>query len=367
MEYRLPLKTAEVIVAMGPESDGNFSVCTNGKIYHSESFGDLLEEKNFRSFKSALQKYLKREGLVPTVVLTDLHPDFLTTIYGRELAKKNKARLATVQHHLAHVFSAVGDRLIDGQTHPDSFVGIAADGTGLGDDGLIWGGEIFKINISKKQASITRIGHLENQTLIGGDLAIREPARVLVSVLGKFLGPAEVFSLIKQYYPKKTFDLLVAQASQRFNCYETSSTGRILDAAAVLLGFSPNERKRKHGPIACLEENSSTPYLLKPAVTEDDGMLILKTTELFAYLAARLDGDKRRLAATAQKYIADGLGEIAKTGQAPIYFAGGMANNKIISSVLADQGAYLSTKIPRGDAGISFGQVIYFLLADSRD
>ena len=38
-----------------------------------------------------------------------------------------------------------------------------------------------------------------------------------------------------------------------------------------------------------------------------------------------------------------------------------MADNKIIYSYLQSNGVIANKKIPRGDAGISFGQVIYVI------
>ena len=180
---------------------------------------------------------------------------------------------------------------------------------------------------------------------------------------------------IKKYYSKNEFELLWNQLSQNFNCLETSSTARLLDAVSILLGFSKNERLGKHGPVELLEKNSTTPYTLKPITEFDERekMWILKTTPLFEYLIKNSGKDKFRLAATAQKYIADGLLEITaklKTKShrtEAMYFAGGMANNKIISEILESSGIHTNKKIPRGDAGISFGQLMYCLLANPWD
>ncbi len=368
------MTTSMSILALGAESAGNFSVFSRNKIYHSQDFGDLLEKKNFQKFKKTALQYLKQNKIRPNVVLSDLHLLFKTTLWANELTQKFKAKHVKIQHHLAHIFSAIGEKIICDSKFiiPNSFIGIACDGTGYGLDGKIWGGEVLKISNLKSQISnlqITRFGYLENQILIGGDLAVREPARMLISVLNKFLSKEKIYNFVKKYYSRNQFELLYNQFQQNFNCHETSSTGRILDAVSVLLGFSKNERNYKHEPIDLLEKNSTKPYKIKPEIKTLNNVLCLLTTPLFEYLIKNLSKDKKRLAATSQLYIAKGLYKISQKAnlKSQIYFAGGIANNKIISFYLEPKGVYTNQKIPRGDAGISFGQIIYYLLANPRN
>ncbi|MBU2578860.1 hypothetical protein KKA09_01970 [Patescibacteria group bacterium] len=184
---KLNIKKTSKILALGAESAGNFSVFSDSKIYFSHDFGDLLEEKNFQKFKKTILNYLKKNKIKPDVILTDLHPVYKTTIWGKHLAKKYKAKHIQVQHHLAHIFSSIGDKIIHNSKFiiHNSFLGIACDGTGFGTDEKIWGGEIFKLQIANCKLQIERIGHLENQTMLGGELAIKEPARMLIAILDK--------------------------------------------------------------------------------------------------------------------------------------------------------------------------------------
>ncbi len=369
-KINLPSKKRLTILALGAESAGNFSAYKDGVLYCSEDFGDLLAEPNFARFQQSLQKFIQKNNFRPDVILSDLHPLFLTTRLAKKLAKKYGAEYISVQHHLAHIFSALGDQKLHAKSRrlESEFLGIACDGTGYGTDGKIWGGEIFHISLHGRKSKIQRVAHLENQLLLGAESAIREPGRMLIAILSNFLEKEAVYGYVKKYYTKNDFAVLYSQWQQKFNCPETSSTARVLDAAAVLLGFSPNERRKKHGPSEMLEKNSNKPYPLQPQIMydEQEKMFILLTTPLFEFLIKNIHKDKKRLAATAQNYLAQGLGEIAGRKQA-VYFAGGLADNKILSAVLKKSGAYTNKKIPRGDVGISFGQIIYFLLADPRD
>jgi hydrogenase maturation factor HypF (carbamoyltransferase family) len=194
-----------------------------------------------------------------------------------------------------------------------------------------------------------------------------------------------IYKFVKRYYTRNQFEVLYNQLQSGFNCPETSSTSRILDAVSVLLGFCQNERNFKHEPALLLEQNSTRPYAdLKPKILKMVDKQTkkvtseLSTTLLLSYLLSSLSSkDRHRLAATAQHYIAQGLYEIIQKchpelvsgsikkipGRArnDIFLAGGIANNKIISEYLISQGAIVNQKIPRGDAGISFGQIIYYL------
>jgi hydrogenase maturation protein HypF len=377
-------KHKETTLALGSESTGNFSAFHNGKIYFSEDFGDLLDDKNYEKYTNELKSFLKEKKIKPEIILTDLHPDFKTTILGKELAKKYQAKHIQIQHHLAHIFS----QILQPTTHslkPKTYYGIALDGTGYGTDGKIWGGEVFCLQSETFNLKPVRIGHLENQIMLGGELAIRKPVRMLISILDKFLSKKEVYNFVKKYYSRNKFELLHNQLKQNFNCIETSSTGRILDAAAILLGFAKNERKSKHQATHLLEINSSAPYTdLKPKINIIKNNSILNTTFLFEYLIKNINKDKKRLAATAQIYIAEGLEEIIRnyesriinqeknsaTKSQPIILSGGISNNKIISRYFSRQNKKAgipimeTPAIPHGDAGLSFGQITSYLMTE---
>lgn len=368
--FETKLSDNKEILALGPESSGNFSVFQRGKIFFCRSGMDLLDEKNFDIFKKSVFSFLRKERIKPDVILTDLHPRYRTTKLGEKLAQKFGAKNIGVQHHVAHIFSSVSDKLVLNLSYkiPDLFYGIACDGTGFGLDGKIWGGEVFQVESEKsKVKSIKRMGHLENQILIGGDLATREPARMLISILDKLLNKKEIYSFVKKYYSQNQFEVLYNQLQAKFNCQKASSTARVLDAVSVLLGYSGNIRNQKHSPSLALEKNSTRPYIFAPKIIFDakEEKFVLLTTPLFEYLLKNISKDKKRLAATAQIYIAKGLAEIAKkdkkTEKYNYFFSGGMADNKIMSGYLKLQGFYLSKKIPRGDAGLSFGQLICYL------
>jgi hydrogenase maturation protein HypF len=365
--FNIPTKNNKIILALGAESAGNFSIYYKSKIFLSDNFGDLLNEDNFIKFQKVILNFLEKEKIKPEIIITDLHPLYKTTLLGKNLSKKYNAKHIEAQHHLAHIFSAIGEDLIKHKKFDIQYplFGIAMDGTGFGNDDKIWGGEIFECQTTNNKYQIKRVGHLENQVLLGSELAIREPARMLISILNKFLDKKELYKYVKKYYTLNQFELLYNQLQQNFNCQETSSTGRILDAVSVLLGFSDNKRAYKHEATELLEKNSTSPYILKPKISLTKSLKILNTTYLFEYLTKNLRKDKKRLAATAQMYLANGLYRIMDSNN--FFFAGGITNNKIISDYLLAKGGITNEKIPRGDAGLSFGQIIFYLSTNPGD
>ncbi len=281
--YKINNPAKDVILAVGPESAGNFSVFKNGTIYHSEHFGDLLSEDNFSTFQKNMLDFLSKKKITPNIILSDLHPQYKTTILAEDLVKETKAKHIKIQHHLAHILSSYGENVLSKtkDAPKDIFYGIAMDGTGYGYDEKIWGGEVFKLYFKNNILIDERIGHLEDQILLGGELAIREPARMLTGILNNFLTKEEIFPYIQKYYNQNQFNLLYSQLQQNFNCLETSSTGRVLDAASLLLGFCDNTRKYKHEPIAMLEKNSTIPLTLSPQLQTERYQIILDTTRIF--------------------------------------------------------------------------------------
>jgi hydrogenase maturation protein HypF len=344
----------KIILALGAESCGRFSYLSNDEIFTSKDFGDLIEEDNFQNFSKEVIQCIEENGK-PDKVLIDLHPEYNPSRLGEALARKWRVPLIKIQHHLAHIHTVAYENSLK------NFMGIALDGTGLGFDGKIWGGEIFRIKNKRHE----RAGSLEEQILIGADLAVNEPARVLMSVLAKFLNKEEIKNKLKKFYSENEFELLFNQLQQNFNCQLTSSTGRILDAVSCLL-FNINKRDFKHQATKHLEENSTIPFKdLKLVIKRDkENIHRLQTTPLFEYLIKNIKKDKKRLAATSQKYLAEGILEIIKKTnkeQLPVVAAGGLSKIKVFQDIFQKNKVILAQKIPAGDCGISIGQIYAYL------
>jgi len=300
-------------------------------------FGDLSYLENLDKYKTAISDLLKTQK--PEQVVCDLHPGYHSVEYGKKLAERLLCKLIQVQHHKAHCAGVAAEH---GLT---DYVGIACDGLGYGEDGKLWGGEIFNNN--------ERAGHLEEQNQLGGDSAAIYPKKMLFGILTKFMDRKE----LQQFFTKDEINVYSKQLQQKYNVFTTTSTGRVLDAVSALLGVCV-KRTYEGEPAIKLEQSScQNPYALQPKIETQKNKQILNTTYLFEYLVKNLDKDKKRLAATAQLYLVQGLYHIAVKFEKPIVFSGGVAKNKIISGFMNKKGVLLNKKISCGDAGLCLGQV----------
>jgi hydrogenase maturation protein HypF len=289
----------KTILALGAEQDTRFVLCKNNQLFFSENNSAV----DFEDLQTKILNFLKQHSInKPDIILSDLHPEYISTKTAEILAKEWQIPHFKIQHHYAHFFSAIAEYyFLDKEKTelPEEIIGIICDGTGYGLDDTIWGGEILSVKCHMSHVkSIKRLGCLEPQTLLGGNLAIEEPARMILSILNKFLNQDELYKIMSKFYDEKTFKLLYKQLNKNFNCQETSSCARILDACCALL-FDHNKRDFKHQAVKILEQNSDIPYNnIKPSVVEsriknqESRTYELQTTPLFKYLITNLDQDK---------------------------------------------------------------------------
>src|SRR6185503_20468931 len=99
----------------------------------------------------------------PRVVAHDLHPGYLSTAYALE---RDGLEPVSVQHHHAHLAAVLAEH---GERGPA--IGAIYDGTGYGEDGTVWGGELLCGDLR----GFERVGHLRPVRLPGGEQAIRQP------------------------------------------------------------------------------------------------------------------------------------------------------------------------------------------------
>ena len=155
----------------------------------------------------------------------DLHPDYLSTRYARQL--EGVLPLVAVQHHHAHVASCMAEHGLTGPV-----IGVAFDGSGFGPDGTVWGGEF----LIATYAGFERAAHLEPMPLPGGEASIRRPYRLAFAYLHSLgIEAPDLPSLA--VIPAEEREIIAAQIANRINTPLTSSCGRLFDAVAALLGL----------------------------------------------------------------------------------------------------------------------------------
>lgn len=216
------------ILAVGGELKNTISIFKNGYIITSQFLGDLDDYENFRYFEETLAHLKKLFSFSPELVVSDLHPDFWSSRYARNL----KIPHIQVQHHFAHSLAP----LIEHQVAPgQKFLGVSWDGFGYGDDGQAWGGEFLLADYDGYE----RYAHFDYVHLPGGDAAAREPWRMAVAYLYQAFGPDFPRLQPLARVPGKRLQPVRLMMAREINSPLTSSAGRLFDAVAFICGLAP--------------------------------------------------------------------------------------------------------------------------------
>ncbi len=355
----------EPILALGPETDLTFTIYADGAATPSQHIGSVDDLETIGFLREAIDHlYRITRAPTPRIIACDLHPHFATTRLAGELAEEHGARVMRVQHHAAHVLSAMEEHGLD------EAVGIVLDGYGYGWDGEAWGGELFAC----RGRSIERVGFLRPVRLPGGDLAARFPLRMAASFLhaaGRHENEVES-SLVARGLDGHAAEILVAQIGRGVNAPWTTSAGRFLDAVSAWLGVC-RERSYEGEPAMRLEAAAArgAAIPIEVGLLQQGSTRVLDTVDLFAQLAEMAETEAiEDVAATAQAALASGAARLAvaiagERGVADVCFSGGVAYNDAIASTIRDvvRGSGLryrtNERVPCGDGGVSFGQAVY--------
>jgi hydrogenase maturation protein HypF len=248
---------AEPVLAMGGELKNTFCLFEAPRLILSQHLGDLDEPATLREGERTLDLYRALFQHRPRAIAVDLHPDYRTSAIGRRLAAEMNLLLCEVQHHHAHIAAVLADNAWPKDAGP--VLGIALDGLGYGSDGTLWGGELLRADYQ----DCTRLAWLRPTPLPGGDRAAREPWRNLVAQLHTAFGwqtACDQWPWLKDLrgLAAAPVDGLLRMIDGGFNAPLSSSTGRLFDAVAAVLGIHP-ERLAYEGQAAmALEALAST-------------------------------------------------------------------------------------------------------------
>lgn len=223
----LTFKLKKPILACGADMKGAFALGIGAQIFLYEGFGDLGDPDNFVKYEKAIAGALRTARIKPAIVACDMHPGYFSTRFAEAYTLYAKRYvLYKVQHHEAHIASAIVDNAIKGDC-----IGAAFDGTGYGVDGNIWGGEFFVGGLKR----FKRAAHLEYVPMPGADAAIREPWRMAASYLYTACGKGGKGKFLKSFSKRGQAPFIIKMIEKRINSPLTSSAGRLFDAAASLV------------------------------------------------------------------------------------------------------------------------------------
>ncbi len=358
----LPLDMDINAVAFGAELYNSIAVLTQKKAVVSQYIGNTSNFRTYNEFfKRAVDFFIRflKVGKLDYVI-ADMHPLYNTAIYAEKFSEKVGAKLIRVQHHFAHALSVMAEKGLN------RAVAITVDGVGYGMDGTVWGGEVLYIDLEKLE--FRRVGRLEKFILIGGDLAVYRPLRILVSILDKRPDLLEYYEKYEDV--RKVLGLNTGA--------ETTSAGRYLDASAAMLEVC-FERTYEGEPAMKLEAIAEEHEVeLKPKLVEVEEecrykspfepsgkhgrVKVLEFRRFFEECTEEYisGGNRGLIAYRLIHYLASGLGEIASEFDAPLVISGGVAYNKFFAKVVREtsgKDVLVPEQYPAGDNGISLGQL----------
>ncbi|MCE7734043.1 MAG: carbamoyltransferase HypF [Candidatus Heimdallarchaeota archaeon] len=366
--YVEQLKKHRQIVAFGSEENNTITYQKAGWILPSQHMGHIinLETQDFQ--KSTCDHLEKLFSFTPEVVLTDLHPEFLSTISAMNYSSDREIPIYAVQHHVAHVASLALDW---GIGHDEPILAWVGDGFGYGNDGQAWGGELISIH----DGNWDRVSSLIGIDYHGGDQNAKYPGRMLLNYLKTIGMPLDALSDNANRYfrhGEKEFEYLESRILNKKLI--TTSMGRFLDSFAVLLDIC-DRRTYRGEPAIKLEGLASIgneTIDVYPLVSQQGNMMVVDNTSILKtgieHLETNLPAD---VALWVHKTLATSMGVISgkfaeKEGIKNVGFTGGVAYNQLITENYRDELMKFNIEllthknVPPGDGGISIGQIYYY-------
>ncbi len=333
----------------------------------SPHIGDLESMQAHNFYNATIEHMQKILDIRPVCVAHDLHPGYFSTQFAK-LLRRQGLPLIGVQHHHAHALSCMAENHLDGKV-----LALTLDGTGLGTDGHIWGGEVLACTYD----GFERRARLNYLPMPGGDAAVTAPWRMAVSLLYKVYGPgmADLDIPFVRSLDKRKLAFLIQMMDRQVNSPLTSSTGRLFDAVSALLIICHEVSHDSQAAIALeaaadLEESASTAYPFGMK-TGADGCWIMDAGPWVRQMVAdiKCSVPRGRIAArfhlTLSGMMVDAVARVGqKTGLDRVVLSGGVFNNDTVFSritgMLEAKGfkVYTHSRVPCGDGGIALGQAM---------
>ncbi|HVF13556.1 MAG TPA: carbamoyltransferase HypF [Acidimicrobiales bacterium] len=356
----LVLPTCHQVLAVGAELKNTVTVAKGTNLIASHHIGDLEHLAAYRSFLQAVRHLCDLTGVQPELVAHDLHPEYLSSKFAADL----DLPALGVQHHHAHIASCLAEHRRD-----DRVLGVAFDGTGMGTDGIIWGGEFLVADLERYQ----RVGHLAAVALPGGVRAIREPWRMALAWARTALGREEAERSgrsVDERWPS------ILSIVEREDSLRTTSAGRLFDAVAALLGIRPTVTYEAQAAIE-LEAAATREPLDAPladgwdvvVTAGDDGCAVLDPSPLVGRVVAERDRGTAVPAVAAAFHAGLGRGvaslaaDLAATaGVGTVALSGGVFQNARLTEIVereltaAGVDVLVHSRVPPNDGGVSVGQ-----------
>ncbi|HYB90420.1 MAG TPA: carbamoyltransferase HypF [Candidatus Binataceae bacterium] len=349
------------ILAVGAHLKNAFCLGVGDMAWFGPHIGDLETLETYEAFEEAVERMERFIGVTPEVIAHDLHPGYLSTEYA---LKRNAAVRMAVQHHHAHVASAMAEHQLAGPV-----IGVAYDGTGYGTDGAMWGGELLLADLGGFQ----RLGTFRPIPLAGGDRAIREVWRLALALVDDAFDGNFAIDRLTFF---RNLDLVRISAVRsmirtRLNTPSAHGVGRYFDAVgALVLGETIS---RYEGQIAAalnncadVSERGRYEFELDRAMTPWTLDMRPAVRQIVEAIGAR--EDRRSIAARFHNTLIEATAamvraDLSEHGPRAVVLTGGCFQNPLLAEGVVraignSAPVHLHRDVPPGDGGIALGQAM---------
>jgi len=338
---KLPYKSEKKILAVGANAKNAIAFVIDDNIIISPHIGDLDSLKSFEFFKATIETFKNFYNFEPDIIVHDKHPSYHTTRWAKEQNKD----LVEVQHHLAHIYACKAEYGL-----VDDYLGFSFDGTGYGDDGTLWGGEVF-VGDDRKYS-------FKQIKLLGADKAIKEPRRVALSMLFDRYSLDEVLGfdleLIKSFKDGE-IKILHQSHTKNLNAPLSSSVGRMFDAMASFTSLLQFQSYEGEAGLMC-EQNYN------PVITKTFEYKIVD-----GVIDIEFDLFHKDLVSIFINTLAKIVLDISKEENAEVILSGGVFQNKTLLELVEYRlnqekiKYYYQQETAINDGGIALGQAYYII------
>ena len=352
---------AAPVLACGALLKNTFCIGVGDAAYLGPHIGDLENLETYQSFQASIARMERFLRVTPEIVAHDLHPDYLSTRYA--LARPEPTRIA-VQHHHAHVASAMAEHALTGRA-----IGVAYDGTGYGTDGTAWGGEVLVARYS----AFERVATLRGIKLAGADAAIRHPWRIALALLEDAFDGHAPLSSLRLFSRVQPQDLTVVRQmiDSGFRSPTAHGAGRYFDGIGSLVLERPDSKYEgqialEWNTVAAPDEGRRYHYDVNYAVAPWTIDLRPMVREVVGDVLAGVGPPI--ISARFHNTIVAASAEVVRAaarehGTLPVVLTGGCFQNpRLAESLAADLAShfavYLHSRVPPGDGGIALGQAV---------
>jgi len=343
---------AEPVLACGAHLKNTFCIAAGRNAYLGPHIGDLETVETLSAYETAIERMKEFVGVSPMLVAHDMHPDYYSTRYAESL---QGVRTIAVQHHHAHIVSAMAEHRLEGPV-----VGVAYDGTGYGTDGTAWGGEILIADYAVFQ----RFSTFHAIPLAGGDQAIRQPWRIALALLDEaFAGdpPLDAIPMFREV-EQQAIDAARRMIQRGFNAPLARGVGRYFDAFGSLFLGMPETRYEgevafRWNVIADDDEKGVYPIAFEKGEIDLRPALKAAVDDFIAgrHVSTISGRFHNTIAAVTIEVVRSAL---STRGEMPVVLSGGCFQNaRLAESVISGlKNVYMNREVPVGDGGIALGQ-----------